>query len=72
MQDDKPIETYQPEGNLGDLSPEQVEVRALGDASVERKAAISVDERDEEQAIEYEERRNLAIDEAENADPEAH
>ena len=72
MQDDKRIKSHQPEEPLAELSAEQIEVRALGDVAMQRRAVISADDRDQEQAIEYTEKRQLAIDEVQNADPEDH
>jgi hypothetical protein len=72
MADEKPVTTYPAEDDFQHLSSEQIDVRAIGDANSGRMALFSDDATRSEQAIEYEEKRQLAIDEEENADPTAH
>lgn len=72
MADEKAITTYPAENDFLHLSPEEIEIRAIGDANSGRVAVFSDDPTRSEQAIEYGEKRQLAIDEEENADPAAH
>lgn len=72
MSDDEPITHYAAENDFAGLSSEQIEICAIGDVNTNRKAQFSAAGADSEQAIEYEEKRNFAIDEDENADPMRH
>lgn len=58
--------------DLPESSSEEVEIRAIGDATdgISARTPKSVDEA--EQDIEYREKRELAIDERVNADPSQH
>jgi len=72
MTDEKAVTTYPALEDFQRLSPDKIEVRAIGNAKSGRMAFFSDDAAQTEQAIEYEEKRELAIDEEENVDPTAH
>jgi len=58
--------------DLEELSSEEVEVRAIGDAVDGKHSHASSDEAGTEQAVEYDEKRELTVDERENVDPTRH
>ena len=60
------------ETDLEELSSGEVEVRAIGDAVDGKDSHASSDEAGTEQAVEYDEKRELTVDERENADPTRH
>jgi len=72
MPGEKAVTTYEAEEDFDLLSSEEIEVRAIGDANSGRVARFSDDAARSEQAIEYGEKRQLAIDEEESADPAVH
>ena len=60
------------QADLEDLSSEEVEVRAIGDVVDGKGSHPSSDGTETEQAVEYDEKRELTIDERENVDPTRH
>jgi len=59
-------------GDVDQISSEDIEVRAIGDATRGAAAPAPRGPADTEQSIEYAEKRELAIDERENVDPARH
>jgi hypothetical protein len=57
---------------LDEMSSEEIEVRAIEDAIRDEPEPMPEGAGETEQDIEYAERRQLAVDERENADPTRH
>jgi hypothetical protein len=58
--------------DLEEFSSEEVEVRAIGDVVDGKGSNSSSDEAGTEQAVEYDEKRELTVDERENVEPMRH
>ena len=55
-----------------EMSSEEVEIRAIGDATEDGPAPAPANADETEQDVEYHEKRELAVDERENVDPSKH